>query len=933
MCTVWHFRDGEDGPVAEMDGLHGSGLTGREADLKVIGEFLGEASVLGGALLLTGEPGIGKSALLNAAQEMASAAGVRVVRAGGVQLEADVSFAGLHQLALHLSDELEQLGAVHRGTLNVALGLASGPPVDRLVVSNAALALLRRAAEPRPLVVIVDDLQWLDRASAFVLLFAARRLAGSHVGLLAAFRTETQINQGDLVSHEVGALDDLASASLVDSRFPGLPPQVRQRVLSEARGNPLALLELPAELSAPQRSALQALPVALPLSRRLQGIFTSRVAELPAPTRYLLLLAVLEGTGNLELLQAAASGQREIDDLAPAEQAGLVHVEEDPGGLVFPHPLIRSAVMELAPSSELRRAHLALAAQSGERSERRAWHLAHASISPDEDVANLLADTARQAVRRGDAVGGVTALVRAAELSPRPSDRCGRLAEAAYLGATVTGALASVPALLAGAHQAALGSSGALYAAVAAAHFLLNGDGDIETAHRVLVDAITTRPGQSDAAMTGALQTLLMVCSLSDRADLWAPFHDGIRRLAAAAPAELRLLDSMCADPVRTAVGRLEQLDSAISSLTWETDPWRILTVSSATEHADRLAGCREALSRVARSSSDGGAALSAISALGLLSIAGFATGDWDAAQEAAEECLRMCEANGYTLRAWTPRALQALLAAARGEYDTALALNRQNIRWAMPRGIRQAQAAAHLAGSLAALGQGDFDAAYAEAAAISRPGVFASHVPYALRVPMTLVEAAVRTGRHAEAKAHVTAMQEAGIARISPRLAMLADASAAIAGPVHDAARRFDAALSVPGADRWPFEFAQVQLAYGEHLRRARKTTEARVQLGAALAAFRVLRASPWADRADNELRAAGLSVIRAEGHGSTVLTAQQQQIAALAAAGLTNRQIAQRLYLSHRTVADHLYQIFPKLGICTRAALRDALSVRSPG
>jgi ATP/maltotriose-dependent transcriptional regulator MalT len=299
------------------------------------------------------------------------------------------------------------------------------------------------------------------------------------------------------------------------------------------------------------------------------------------------------------------------------------------------------------------------------------------------------------------------------------------------------------------------------------------------------------------------------------------------------------------------------------------------------------------------------------ITALTLLGTDGFMSGDWDASQQAVSECLYACQTHGCPVRAWMPRALQALLAAARGDYDSARELSGEIVRWALPRGIRQAQTAVHQVGALAALGRGDFEEAYREAAAISPPGVFASHAPYALRVAMDLVEAAVRTGRSDEARAHVTAMRAVGIAQISPRLDMMATASAAIAAPAHEAGQLFAAALAVPGADRWPFDFARVQLAYGEHLRRARVTTVARAHLSAALTAFRVLGATPWAEQADNELRAAGLHVVKTDRYALPELTAQERQIASLAAAGLTNKEIGRRLYLSHRTVGSHLYQI----------------------
>jgi DNA-binding CsgD family transcriptional regulator len=274
-------------------------------------------------------------------------------------------------------------------------------------------------------------------------------------------------------------------------------------------------------------------------------------------------------------------------------------------------------------------------------------------------------------------------------------------------------------------------------------------------------------------------------------------------------------------------------------------------------------------------------------------------------------------------------RAHLALIAAARGDDEQVRELTAEMLRWAMPRGVNAARLAVHRASSLAALGRGDFEEAYREAAAISPPGIL---TPHALWVVMDLVEAAVRTGRQHEAAAHVTAMREAGVAGISPRLALLATASAALTAPPGAAAQLFEQALGLPGAGRWPFELARVQLAYGEHLRRVRATSAARIHLSAALSAFRALGARPWADRAAHELRATRMTVTTTPCHGPAVLTAQEHQIAALAAAGLTNKQIGQRLYLSPRTIGAHLYRIFPKLGISTRAALRDALAALDP-
>ena len=286
----------------------------------------------------------------------------------------------------------------------------------------------------------------------------------------------------------------------------------------------------------------------------------------------------------------------------------------------------------------------------------------------------------------------------------------------------------------------------------------------------------------------------------------------------------------------------------------------QIVRIAIAADYVDRLAGCREALWRVIRDGREGGAVASAIDAMMQLCFHSFRAGRWDEAGRLAGEGLGLCQAHGYRLLAWLLQYGQALLAAARGDYDTAEQLTDEITRWAGPRGGRAVQAYACHARALAAMGQGDFERAYQQAAAVSPAGVFAAHVPHALRVAFDLVESAVRTGRHAEAAAHVAVMRELGLAGISPRLALIVTGAAAIAAPDHEATSLFAQALAVPAAGDWPFDLARVQLAYGERLRRARATTQARQQLGAALDIFRRPRARPWQVRAENELRAAGL-------------------------------------------------------------------------
>ena len=911
-------------------------LFGRSTELALIDAFVERAGTGGEPLLLVGEAGAGKTALLDVTAVAAEEAGTWVLRAAGVEFEADLTYSGLHQVLLPLFAQFQRLGAAHRDALNVALGYGEGPPPDRLLVSIATLTVLCRAAIAGPVLVIVDDLPWLDRSSAGVLGFVARRLAGSRVGFLAALRPgeECFFERSGLPHYDLNPLDEQAANALVSSRFPELASRVRRRVVAEAQGNPLALLELPAMLSGAQRAAAEPLPVVLSLSRRLKALFASRASDLPEPARRLLLLAALEGTGDLRVLRAAA-GHRDIGDLAPAEQAGLVRVSEDTERLVFRHPLTRSAIVDLSTSGDRRRAHRALADQLGDQPERQAWHLAEAAPEPDEQVAGLLEEAAHQILRKGDAVGAVTGLLRAADLSPLRSDQSRRLADAAYVGADVTGDLRSVSQLLAAARRADPELSESLPAAVAASYFLLNGDGDVDAAHRLLTGAIENYPsehGTGHETLAEALNTLLMVCLFGGRAELWEPFHAAIARLTPDVPQLLLLASRTLSDPVRTAAPVLGQLDAVIAGLDAEIDPTRIARISIAAFYVDRLAGCRDALWRLVHDGRSGGAVASAIQALIMLSYDDIQSGDWEEANLLAEEAMQLCEARGYQLSAWPARYCKALLSAARGEYDATLALTDEMSAWATPRGAWAAWHYSWHARTLAALGRGAFEDAYQSATAISPAGVLASCIQPALWVPMDLVEAAVRTGRHTEASAHVTAMRDAGIAALSPRLALLAAASEAIAAPDDLAPGLFENALATPGADRFPFDLGRVRLCYGERLRRARATTGSRAQLAAALEIFERLGAKPWAARAASQLRATGRTDPRTELRERDPLTPQEREIAMLAAAGLSNKQIGQRLFLSHRTVGAHLYQVFPKLGITSRAALRYALAPLSP-
>jgi DNA-binding CsgD family transcriptional regulator len=906
-------------------------LVGRGGDLQLLREFVQQASVRGGSFLVHGEPGAGKTALLEAAAACAAAEGIVVLGGAGLRDETDTNFSLLNLLLRPLRSHIPALNDRHRTPLSMALGLGDMPAPAGLDVANAIVELLQIACVARPLLMIVDDLHHVDRSSSDVLGFIARRLAGRAIGLLAASdpAQPSHFDGKGIPELAIRPLDDDDASELLDAHFSMMARRVRNRVIDEAGGNPLALLELPSALTEPQRLGAQPLPAVLPLTPRCQATFATGLVDLPAPTLQFLLVAALEGTGDLRFLQQVSGGELLLETLAPAELAHLVHAEESTGLLTFLHPLTRSAVVGLSTSAERRVAHLLLAAQLTGQPERRAWHLAAASGGPDEEVANLLVQAAEQAILHGDGVGAIAALLRAADMSPGDGDRGRLLARAAYLGAGVTGDLNTVPQLLADSRRADPHHNESLEAAVAGAYTLLNHDGGIITAHRLLVAAIEarTRSGECGGpALVDAVRTLFSICLWAGRPELWAPLHAVLEQLPAI-PRILYIQIQTMDDPARLALPVLDELDAMINGLDEETDLARIVQVADAAIYVDRIADCREPLMRVIKDGRAGGAVTAAIDAMMMVCVDNVFVGRWDEAEQLATEGLQMCDDHGYGLQKWPFRLGQALLAACRGDDVVAAALTGQMMEWAAPRRIRAVEMFAQHVRGLAALGRGDFEEAYQQLAAVSPPGSLAPHVNHALRVPLDLVEAAVHASRRAEAVAHVAAMHEARIATISPRLAVMVAGSAALAAPPDRAGVLFEEALALPELDRCPFETARVHLAYGEHLRRHHTAGAARRQLTVAADIFRRLRATPWVTRTERELRATGQTRHLTDYAEIALLTPQEYEIASMAAAGLTNKQIGERLFLSHRTVATHLYRAFPKLGITSRAALRDVL------
>ena len=905
-------------------------LLGRSDEVELIEALLAGRGPAGPGLLLRGDPGVGKTALLDVAAARAQAAGRRVLRASGAEFEAEIGFSALHQLFYPLRERVDRLAARHRDVLRQVFGLASGPALDPVVVSTAVLALLGEVAAARALLVLVDDVPWIDRDSATVLGFAARRIGDDPIVFLAAARTgvDSFFDRVGLPEREIGPLGEQPAAVLLDTRYPDLAPPTRQRLLDAAAGNPLALLQLPPALTDGQRSGRDALPGSLPLSRRLEAIFAARARALPAPTRQVLLLAALNADASLATIRSAALGCSDVDDLAPARRADLVHADTNEDHLVFHHPLIRSAIVQTSSPSERRAAHQALAAALAGDPDRRAWHLAEAAVGPDEAVARALEEAARSVQRRGSVSAGVTALVRAGELSPQPANRSRRLAEAAFL-ASVTGPLDRATRLLADARHAPAATTGSIFAATAA-RLLTMGEGDIDAAHRLLARALDDVADTAEAS-SDWVTNLMCVCVYGDRPESWQLLESALARFEPEGVTTLRLCYEALTDPARSSHSVREGLARAFAALPADAGSWQLVPLAYAALRLDMLSEYRHVYRRMIERERDGGAIGLVITGFLLLSVDSYHRGQWDEAEALARQGLDLAAAHGYQLFEGQLRCRLALAAAARGNVDLALALSDEITTWAVPRGVGMTKAFARYARAIAALGQGDYEDAYAQAARINPAGTPSSGAAGSWMV-MDLVEAAVRTGRLDQARAHVAAAQQAGIAAISPRMALITAGAAALAAPDHKAGPLFQAALSVPEADRWPFEQARIQLAYGQWLRRTRDTTRARLHLRAAIETLDRLGARTWAQRARNELRATGVATTTRPDTRAASLTAQERQIATLAATGLTNKQIGERLFLSHRTVGAHLHRAFPKLGITSRAALRDALEAITP-
>ncbi|WP_187414163.1 AAA family ATPase [Nonomuraea sp. PA05] len=867
-------------------------IIGRERELTALRQTIDRAPGGPPNLVLHGDPGVGKSVLLRAAIGYAGERGMRVLGGSGFESEAQLAFAGLHQLFAPVLAYLDRVEPFHRDTLLRVLGMRDGAAPDRLAISVASLAVLAAVAEDGPVLIAVEDAHWVDHPTREVMMFILLRLQPYDLRAVFARRplTATERVTPGVRMLEVGPLDDEAAGRLLDLLHPGLPPSVRARVLAEAAGNPLAITELP------QTSAgVDLLPTGASLRTRLETGFAGRLLELAPRIRTTLLVAALDGD---RLHHRAELSPYELQE---AERAGLVTRDSTPSGLRFRHPLVRSAIIKTASPEETREAHAVLAEQHQADPELRMWHLAAATVEPDEGVAAEIEKAARAVSLRGGSGLAVKALQRAAELTPAPAARAARLERAAEL-AGESGQLDLAHTLLDEARRHLDDPARAL---ALRAQILLLRDGDLDAARRLL----RGDPG------AGAL-VRVMAASYAQDPEEWAEIT---KVVAGCGDADAQLLHD-----VFLGAGTATRVRTALDELPADSPPGRVAALCRAATWMDLLPDYRDRIRALTEGEAGQGAVTHAAGGYWLAAHDHFLAGQWDDAESAANAGLDLCVRHDLELLAHDLRCSLGWIAAARGDADSAREYSRTVEQWAAPRGsgLHLSLVARNLA--LAAMAHGDYETAYAYWTSISPPGVIPAYVAYAPWAVFELVESAVRTGRTAEAEAHAAAA--APLADRAPRLRLHVMAARALVAPEEEAVPLFKAALALPRTERWPFDHARVRLALGELQRRRLQPGEARPELRRAADLFAAVGATAWRQRAEQELRATGVAVSQRPNaaHG---LTAQQLEVARLAASGLSNKEIGERLFLSSRTVSAHLYRIFPKLGITSRAALRDAL------
>ena len=897
-------------------------LVGRDAELALLAELIRQAPGGGSAIVLLGDPGIGKTSLLRAAAAWAQQAGCTVLETAGVETEALLPYAGLHQLLRPILSNAGVLPTPLRRTLLTAFGEDDEAAPEPFFVALAALKLLAEVASRRTVLVAADDVQWLDHPTQEALAFLARRTSRDAIAVVAAVRAghPGPFVTAGLPQLDIAGLDDSSAREVLAAHSAGLSAADQGRILSEALGNPLALVELPVTWHAAATPGLDYAQAPMPLTARLERAFAARAFELPAATRSALLVAAVDDGHQLsEVLDAAALLVRAIgtSDVTPAVTARLLEISGSE--FRFRHPLMRTAIRQAASIPQRQAAHAALAEVLREQPDRAVWHRAASILGPDEAVAGELETAAREARRRGGTAVAVAALQRAADLGDR-HHRARRLLQAAELGFEL-GREDLVLGLVADAEALGLPSREQARLTWIRESFTDGIPGDAAQAQMLAAVA-----GQ--AAADGDTDLALKLLYGAGLRCWWADPGEAVRRQVVAAAERLdvgrsdpRLLVVLAfADPIgqgAVVIERLGQLPPAARS---DAAAMRLAgNAAMAVGAFDMAAGLLAAAAVGLRA--QGRLGLLA-RALALQAWSAVHVGDLGLAIRAAEEAHQLAQETRQPLIVATARAVQAILAALRGEFEAAEAAAAQAEQICVPLRASAVLAAAQLGRGLACLGAGRPIDAVAHLRRIQDPTDPAYHCAVRSAAIGDLAEAALRSGRLQDIGVFMDEMEAAAQRTPSPSLHVGLRYARALLAADRQADELFSAVLQ-SGMMVGPFQRARVQLAHGEWLHQHRRDAAARTPLRAAIEAFDALGVLPWSQRARQQLRATGEKSSPWIHGACHQLTAQELQIARMAADGLTNREIGQCLYLSHRTVGSHLYRIFPKLDITSRAQL----------
>jgi DNA-binding CsgD family transcriptional regulator len=892
--------------------------------------------------VVRGEPGVGKTALLDHLAERAS--GCSVARATGIQSEMELAYAGLHQLCWPMRDELPQLPRPQRDAVGTVFGLHEGDPPDRFLVGLAVLSLLSEVARKRPLVCLVDDAQWLDRESAQALAFVARRMLAESVALVFAVRTPTDELAG-LPEMEVEGLDDRDARALLDSALPApLDARVRDQIVAETGGNPLALLELPRTLTPAELAGGFRLPEALPRpaagtrrrrqTDRIEESFGRRLRALPSPTRKLVLIAAADPLGEpTHVIRAAEQVGIGLEAAAPAVDAELV---EFGARVRFRHPLVRSAVYRAATLRETQEAHGALAAATDPAvdPDRHAWHRAKAAPAPDEGVARELEHSADRAQARGGVAAAAAFLEHAVRLTRDPARRSQRALTAAH-AKHLAGAPGAARELLTVAEAGPLdelqrGHAELLRAQIAAAASRGNGAPplllaaarrleplDVPTAREtyleLLAAALFAAPLASDVGLLDAAQAARTAPSPPGDPRLSDLLLDGYAVTitdghAAGAPTLKRALSAFRREEFSNAEGlRWLWLACVAAMDLWDDESWHQLST------------------RFAQLARDAGAL--ALLPIALNSRVGILvnSGQLDAAASVVDEIDEVTSAIRADLGPYGALALTAW----QGDEAKVAELSATSMEEVIARGEGIGLTAIHWAHAFLHNCAGRSEEALSAA---ERAADYPATLLYARWALVELIEAAARSGRRERGLAALERLAETTRASGTAWAHGVERRSRALVSDGAPADRLYRDAIDQLAHTRVRLELARTHLLYGEWLRRQRRRRDAREQLRTAYEMLVAMNADALTARAERELLATGETVRKRTAAIADQLTSQEAEVARLAHDGLSNPEIGARLFISPRTVEYHLRKVFTKLGINSRHQLGAALADRPP-